>query len=773
MSDRAPAPAPVSSPPLVRPYPRLGLAIVCLLHAFPLGWAALVLPMRASSWLALTLGLLALLHAATALVALLDNERALRLCWRALAIYSLLLLLSVSIVVGSAASYLSALYQDIGIAVSAALVGVWGLLVLLTVPVSAWGLARTVSFRGPARSQAALGSGLLAIAVLTLFGLSHSAARAAPIEGAGALSQATVAALTRVATRASAGQAGRPLGSLPALPAFCDQPVERRATLLLSTTGRDGTPFTRCLQTETHSQLPAALERLLHEQVLAGSALKLDWVTAVQRVHRIHPLLDALALRPALDGVCNDKACLAPWQLVSLGAFTQFHPLPAVRDASFGASLEQLATSLHSPSPSRDPLLRIETRSWLVHDSKVVPYLRMRPGALPGDLPAREQAVQQAAEHIMAAQRADGAFRYLLDPFTGVSQDRLNLPRQAGTTLALCELVPGERSQSVAERALRQLASFAQHSGELSAISESNVEAELGPLALPLSAFITCRARIGAQNDALIGRMTRLLLAMQRPNGSFFPKYALAEQLPAGTHEPLYAGGQAVLALVLMEQASRATSSPHWPAHTVLHDAVERAMTYYARDYWPRPLRSLFYIEENWHCLAARAALPVHRHDGYEALCLDYVAFKSRLILHDDEGVSAEHAGGYGLSDMFPPHSTATAGFGEALAAALAVKHARGLELRADQALLQEVLAFVLRQQWTRDNCFACAAGLEAAGAFSESESSPAIRIDYVQHAMAALGHGSAALALTRAPAHHGEGPGRPVEARPRARGQR
>jgi hypothetical protein len=116
------------------------------------------------------------------------------------------------------------------------------------------------------------------------------------------------------------------------------------------------------------------------------------------------------------------------------------------------------------------------------------------------------------------------------------------------------------------------------------------------------------------------------------------------------------------------------------------------------------------------------------------------------LILAPSPGIDPEHAGGYSLSNMLPPHSTATAGFGEALAAAIPVKIARGVDVGPDRALLGHVLEFVLRQQWTEDVCFACAPGLAAVGGFSETSASPPIRIDYVQHAMAALGHGRAAL---------------------------
>lgn len=732
--------------------PSLGLAVACALHALPLAWAALVLPARAGSWFAWLIGALALLHATVAVLALLRRPRALAIAWLLLTCYSLLCLLVVSVVIASAALYLSELYGDIGRAVAAALAGIWGLLVLLTVPVSAWGLARILDLRklGWRRLLGPSAGALLTIMFAVL--LVRRAAHAEPVPEAAspAAAQALARALEQTATRGT-GLRSAPSSLRQTSPSLCHQPLDAaRLTLLFSSVDASGAPFSRCLQASDAQALGLSLSRVLSERHVPGQVAKLDLVRGVQRIPRVHPLLEALSLRPGLDGVCDTRGhCFAPWQLVTLDAFTRYRPLDAVRDASFGASLEQLASVLGSHAPAHEPLLRIETESFLHDGQRLVPFARLRPRQADSDRAAFERAAERAGEHILAAQQPDGTFRYLLDPFTGARDaTRVNLPRQAGTTLALCELVTGAAGQAAAARALAQLHRFERPSGDASALSDDARAAMLGQTALPLSAFVTCRAAVGTTHDALIGRLARQLLIMQRDDGSFYPEFDLTTQRPTGKYEPLYAGGQAVLALTLVEQLAQGTPSPLWPPRETLHAAVERAMSHYARAYWPRALRSLFYIEENWHCLAARAALASHRHDDYEQFCLDYVQFKSRLILSQADGASPEHDGGYGLSDMFPPHSTATAGFGEALAAALQVKHARGMDLRDDQALMQRVLGFVKRQQWTSESCFACAPGREALGGFSESGASPTIRIDYVQHAMAALGHGARALAL-------------------------
>src|SRR5690606_8395469 len=102
-------------------------------------------------------------------------------------------------------------------------------------------------------------------------------------------------------------------------------------------------------------------------------------------------------------------------------------------------------------------------------------------------------------------------------------------------------------------------------------------------------------------------------------------------------------------------------------------------------------------------------ALGVHRHAGYEAFCIDYVRFKSRLILSAEDGIAPDFDGGFGFGSLVPPHNTGAAGFGEALAAAIALHEAADRPAEAEKRLLMRVLAFLLRQQWSRENCFACA----------------------------------------------------------------
>jgi hypothetical protein len=65
----------------------------------------------------------------------------------------------------------------------------------------------------------------------------------------------------------------------------------------------------------------------------------------------------------------------------------------------------------------------------------------------------------------------------------------------------------------------------------------------------------------------------------------------------------------------------------------------------------------------------------------------------------------------------------------------------RGEDSTALERSLELVLRFLLHHQWNDVSCFACSAAHPVAGGFSEHMASPVIRIDYVQHAMAGMGH--------------------------------
>ncbi|WP_437592103.1 hypothetical protein [Sorangium sp. So ce1000] len=775
------------SPASPRPQPRRWtVGLLSALHAPVFAWAALSLPFRPWTLFAVVTAALALLHAATAVLSLLPHPLAPR-AFRAASFVSLGYLAFLSFELLSSAVYVASLNRGLGAGIAAALLAAWAVVALLTLPFACWGVASTGGVRllRPKRRPSPALAALAALAVLAALSLlfRHRVAKADVMPVPGGAPSLTGAALRDALSSFDALPPPPPPARAPSLmttaPAACAAPPEPgRPTLVVTHLARGRDPegaavATRCLQPAPGEDAAVALR-----DALAGALrgpLKIDVVSAAQPLASPGPGLDGLSLRPGLDGLCLAERCLMPWQLIALDAFNTNAPLAGVPDFRFGVDLAILRRALGEPerprgagaggAALRDGLTRIETLSYAV-DGDGALHLLSRIGEL--SVPLTEATVQQAADaaqrYILGAQRKDGMFRYIVDPFTGrASFDGFSIARQAGTTLALCELgggaegapAPPEVGKAV-QRSLAMLAKLERKAGEGGAVGalfypadSPGTIASLNPTALSLVAFLSCRDAVDdarGAHDALIGRLARMVLATQRDDGGFAPQLDLARVAPVLGPTQLYEGGQSVLALTLLEALAAREPHPDFPPAAAVRAAVDRAMDYYANRYWDHFASDFVYMEENWHCLAARAALGHHRRDDYERFCLDYVAFKSRLVLDEDSDVTPDLVGGYGFGNVLPPHNTATSGFGEALAAAMAVKEARGEDLARDRARMQQVLGFLVRQQWSPATCFACSRDVIIEGGFSESMASPRIRIDYVQHAWAALGHGGRVL---------------------------
>ena len=753
--------------------PRWSLAGLSLVHALVFAWAASVLPWQRWTMFAVTTAVLALLHAVTAILALARMGTRAR-AWRVTSCYALAYLALHTFTAVRSGLYIAALYGGLGRGVAAGLAAVWCVLVLFTLPLALWGIAATGGLAR--RGRLGLTGAVIVAAGLGLW-RAEAAAAAEPLPGPPGDPAALTAELQALlAAHPVPVPKDRPKFRLwTAEPTSCDGPIDR-PTLIVTypvradapqTAGKPAAPamrgVTRCVQTDSAAELLPALAAVIADAAAPGP-MKIDILTGTQPLASSSPGPLSLLLRPGLDGVCDGPRCLMPWQLVALGQFNTYTPLPFIEDLRFGsdpAALRKvLARRDETPAETLDGLTRVTTESFIVDRRGGVthaPAMREPLAELTSDRLAR--AAIAAERHILAAQHKDGRFRYILQPFTGkVTWRGFAVPRQAGTTLSLCELgTPTPAVKTAAARSLAMMASLERPSGAVSGLVHDDPKrpprrhASLGDTALPLIAFLTCRARTGPEHDPLIARMAGFLLAMQREDGGFHPRFDLDAGAPMPGPDPMYAAGQAVFALTLLEQLLASESPPPgMPGLPEVHAAVERAMTYFAGDYWGHDYYSFFFLEENWHCLAARTALPIHRHAGYERLCLDYVEFKRRLILDEASGVRDDLVGAYGFGNVLPPHNTPTGGFGEALAAAMAVREVQGTTRDHDAALMHQVLEFLVEQQWTDNNCFACTPDQLVPGGYSESVGSPDMRIDYTQHVWSALGHGGRALGLLR-----------------------
>lgn len=815
--------------------PRWSLAGLALTHGLIFAWAASKLPWSQWSTFAIVCGALAFGHFATALSAA-ARTRFTAWIWRGTSIFALGLLLWLGWQLTSSASYLAGLYGDLGKGLGAAVLAVLGLAALLTLPLSIWGLAATWDARW---NRAAAGS-VAALALVWVGGAwqTASAAQATPLplpgDGERPIYDQIADAIPaweelppiplEGPPRKNDPDGPRPKLKLPPLwttePVACvpaydavdtgqayavltyfvpasEETIQRRRRSAVGWRLAPVEPASRCVQAPREAIVEAIAEQLRAE-AMAGP-MKIDLLSGMALLRSRNFILDMVALRPGLDGICDADRCLMPWQLTATNQFIFNEPVGWIPDFRFGVSPVRLQRALGGSVPkevliwdrerrrpktrkkeerdqpliapdgaeewgSIEGLLRVETVSIVISDDAEVRELRrLHEREVPLSQHRLALAQRRAERYIAEAQLANGRFTYTLDPFTGKRRTKSwNLPRQAGTTLVMCELGTDEhQTRTVATRSLAFMAKHARAAengdaavggSKLLALikNEAKTEAHLGSTALPGISYFACREHVGDRFDTLAASLVRYLLAMQRPDGSFYPKYDVATGEPIDGPEPMYAGGQAIFTLTLAEKLSiedpEAAAAMDLPDTETLHDATEAAMNYYAGPYWDNFLRDFFWLEENWHCLAARASLGHHRNEGYEQFCVDYMAYKSRVPLRPDSRVAEEFVGGYSLGNILTPVNTPTVGYGEGLAASMAIKQARGEDVSEDVEHMKAIIAFALRQQWNPVTCFACTPKHLAVGGFSESMSAPEIRIDYTQHAWAALGHGGALI---------------------------
>lgn len=732
--------------------PRASLAAVALVHAVVFAAAARFLPWPLFTVFSVLAGLLAALHLGTAVLAL-AGARALASVWRATSLLSLGFFFYFAYASLGSGLYVNALYQGVGTAILAASVAAFCVGVLFTVPIAWWGLAMTGGLfrRGSARDAERRGFLIAGLFVLSGFGVAERGNAARGERPAALPSEVGVDAVAALRGLRPRVRDAEPMQIFPTAPITCEKAPAAfdGATVILTYLGPapDAPELrTRCLQArELQEAIDAARAELA--RAWERGVVTIDVVARVRRIPDVGPLLGAVIVRPGVEGACDAQRCLLPWQLFGLDAFTEATNVAALQ-AELGVTAEALRRRLGSSPGSYLGLDALETRTfWLHENGDLEPVRHLRAGPRPLEATEVSAAIADAVGYIAENQEPDGAFRYSVDPFSGqVSNAGFSVPRQAGTTLALCEVASTLRgARAPAQKSLEMLAGLEQVNGEEGGIVHpkgSKRRAGLGPTALTDIAFLACRKHAGRKHDDTIVRLSTTLLSLQRPDGGFSPAWDPATGETVAGKDPLYAAGQAVLALVLWEKSTL-------PKPAGLKEAIDRAMDYYAGPYWDIPLRDFFYLEENWHCLAAKEALESHRHDAYERFCVDYMTMKSRFIQRPESGIDEDLVGAYAFGHVFPPHHTATSGFGEALAAAITIKKARGLPTQEDEETMRHVLAYLLRHQWRADNCSTCTRSLRVVGAFSEHVASPLIRIDFVQHALSALSHGAAATGVS------------------------
>jgi hypothetical protein len=314
---------------------------------------------------------------------------------------------------------------------------------------------------------------------------------------------------------------------------------------------------------------------------------------------------------------------------------------------------------------------------------------------------------------------SSGRFEYVYDPRPSATGAKYNLLRHAGTTMALTRLV-GSRFDdgtlagvaACAFSYLRPMISFVGPEAAPRAYVVDDGAVKLGGAALTALALAAGLERAELRRDedvTLLAKLARYVASQQRPDGSFVSKRdpRTEEEIP---FESLYYPGEAILALC---SAAQITGDASLLAHSVrgAENLVARTVAPDFVDHW---------------LVTALAALDVAAPDPKWRAHVDRIV--APMLDGPEDPVPWRGA----------DTTTAIATGVEALVAALGVYVRSGDRMRAAaaaRAALRGLGHCYLRQV---DDRHALGKDPRARGGFTQAESTPWIRIDCVQHALAA-----------------------------------
>jgi hypothetical protein len=447
-----------------------------------------------------------------------------------------------------------------------------------------------------------------------------------------------------------------------------------------------------------------------------------------------HPVLLALSLAPLRDGVeaqlGDHRAVCTPEELKNAGAYDR--ALSSEEGPGVGVRVDILYALLGRSMGIKAHVVERDAT-----------LFRARFAPAPAPQPSRPTAsavrtsVREAAWHLARNVDGEGRYRYLVSAPSNQTLFGYNYARHAGATLFLAQVAATAGDADLTAPLLRAAAFLRERAslrcGEHRCIAEGT-EATMGASAIATMAFAELvRTGLDASYLPALRELTAFLRSMQRPDGEFQHVYDVAAKAPVNV-QYMYFTGEASLALALAYEVTGDARDLH---------AASRALGHLVAHGWSFPLSAYYQNEEHWTC---QAMAQLWRHaPNPEALsfCLRWNEFQ-RAVQYVGGAPDPSWLGGYGVGTVMLPRLTPAASRSEATAATLAILlsdkgHVNAEQAQALRAQLDLAVSFLLRQQITAEGAASYRDALAVQGAFPGSAADLDLRIDYAQHAGAAL----------------------------------
>ena len=482
----------------------------------------------------------------------------------------------------------------------------------------------------------------------------------------------------------------------------------------------------------------------LHGRVTRKGRLKFDRVVEVVPVPFDYGPLVALSVDSGLDGLRrrseDAERTRLPDDLVRSQRFGHAPLVPGIRELRFGLDAERELTRL---GMTHAALERVRCESWVEWNGKALPVQRGNTPAPTGPDAWRAAAIA-GGDFVLRQIKKDGRFHYQYFPYKDrhTKGGAYSMPRHAGTVYALAELYARTQHdrfkdgvQRAADWLVRNLPGRCGDFDATCVYKPKATVADVGSSALTMVGMLMYQRATGDDRYAdAVRRIGEFVLGMQRPNGDFDHFYHLKEKRRLDKRAMFYSE-ESALALVT--------------AAKVLGDekylqAAERALDFLTGPKYSGYLVAHFiYGADHWTCIAAEEAWPLLKKPRYLDFCRGYGEFIRRMQYQPGEYAAADYLGHYGFGGFMVPQAPAAAGFSEAIIATVALARHHGTPDAALEKQMALALDALTRDQVRIDNAWLMKKPKKAMGGIRRSLVESEVRIDFTQHAVAALIRGA------------------------------
>jgi len=349
------------------------------------------------------------------------------------------------------------------------------------------------------------------------------------------------------------------------------------------------------------------------------------------------------------------------------------------------------------------------------------------------------RAVERAADYVLRQIQPDGRFHYIYYPLENRPSPPgdYSLPRHAGTTwfLSLAYRVLGaQRFKQGAQRAIDYLGAHAvpvDCQQTPYACVGSSFDADLGSAALTVVAISEYQQATGDRRfETLARRLGKFILWMQKDSGDFCHQYNPGTKEKNCKDILLYYSGEASLALAKLYQITKD------PAYV---GPLERALDFLVGEKYDFFLGQFFISEDHWTCIAAEAVPPSLRKERYARFCYAFAGLNRRAQVPQGDGPMEDLWGAFALTALFMPHNTPAGSRTEANVATYLLSQKRKEPQPEILDTIRRSVRYLVDQQLRPESAYLFPDPGAAVGGMMQTPLRASIRIDYVQHAAAAM----------------------------------